>query len=234
MRNLLMVCAALVIILGIVSGNMWNMLRADRQNIADLQTQLTEAKVLAAQLAQVQVPQPVIQAQPVPTPDVQPPTPTPVVQPVAAIVSSSDVLILNSAAQLSPETRRADALRQADQNATGRVLAWQDRLTLAGQTLTTPQLQALNTATITENRREAEESLAIESATTPMDIQTVLRLREENINRMNETNQRILQDVSSQLNSEQLEALRDLFEKGHASRQAGLSSDRERIGNAVR
>lgn len=61
-----------------------------------------------------------------------------------------------------------------------------------------------------------------------------LRLRDETINRQNETNQRILQVVSSQRNSEQFAALRDLFEQGHAARQAGARSDRERIGIAVR
>src|SRR5690606_10757492 len=54
MRNLTAFLAAFTVILGIVSGGLWRDLRADRQQIVDLQAQLAEAQAsAAAQAAQL-------------------------------------------------------------------------------------------------------------------------------------------------------------------------------------
>ena len=62
MRNLLTVCAALVLIMGVVSGNLWLELRSSRQLIVELQDQLEQAKIPVARAVVVQVPPPAIEA----------------------------------------------------------------------------------------------------------------------------------------------------------------------------
>ncbi len=232
MRNLLLVCAGLVVVLGVVSAKLWSELRTDRQLIVELQEQMAQTKsaVSAPAPTPVQTLQPIVETKAEPVAPAKIPEP----RPAAAVVEAALVAALTNrpaTTAAGEEARRTDALRQSEQTATSRVLAWRDRLTIAGQTLTTAQLQALNTVAIAELRRETEESLVIESATTPTDLETVFRLREEAITRQNETNQRILRTVSSQLTAEQTAALRSQFEAGDAARRASFRSEREQITN---
>ncbi len=115
---------------------------------------------------------------------------------------------------------RAAALADADQTATARVLAWRDRLQIAGQTLTTPQLQALDVAARAEMRRRSRSLAGARAQPQPTDFEDRFRLREENLTRQNDANLRILDAVTAQLNAEQLKALRTQFETGHAARMA--------------
>jgi hypothetical protein len=101
-------------------------------------------------------------------------------------------------------------------------------LALAGQTLTTEQLQVLNAASLKETRRDAEESLTQQTPIQPMDQETMFRMREENLNRANELNLRILEDVRSQLSEELLNALRNQFATGHKTRLDNLHAEEER------
>ncbi|MEO8315767.1 MAG: hypothetical protein ABI645_13360 [Pseudomonadota bacterium] len=127
------------------------------------------------------------------------------------------------------ELRRANAIREADEAASGRVLIWSNLLSQAGLPLNTAQLQALNAASISEHRRDAEESLALQRNTTaPRDAEEAFRIREENLIRMNETNLRLLQVAQPQLTEAQAGALRAQFDKGHATRMASLRAERER------
>lgn len=87
MRHLFTVCAALVVVLGIVSGNLWLELRTARQQIVDLQNQLAAAEPTVAQLATVQAPlvqaPPLaVAAAPVPSAAVQLPESRPLSSPV--------------------------------------------------------------------------------------------------------------------------------------------------------
>lgn len=237
MRNLLTFLAALVVVLLFVSGNLWRELRADRQLIAELQDELTLARTSAAAAAPapVQVLQPVVQAEPAPSaaePPLQPAPLPPGAQPVAVTVVMPSVLasVDRLPTTASEEERLADAFRQSDQTATARVLAWRDRMTLAGQSITTEQLQALSVVAAEELRRETRESLEIDSRSGPMDLQSAARLREETVNRQNETNLRILEKIGPQMTAEQRKALRDVFEAGHASRRATLRVEMERAG----
>jgi hypothetical protein len=110
------------------------------------------------------------------------------------------------------------------------VIAWRDSLLLAGQNLTAAQLKELNTVAIDEGRLETEERLALaeKERTTGMDNETVFRMREENLNRTNETNQRILQRISPQLSEAQAQALREVFRSGHEARLSALHEERDR------
>ena len=56
MRNLLAVCAALAVTLGIVSGNLWYQLRSARHQIVDLQAELADAKAPVVPAAPPQLP----------------------------------------------------------------------------------------------------------------------------------------------------------------------------------
>jgi hypothetical protein len=237
MRNLLTVCAALIVVLVFVSGNLWRELRADRRTIAELQDQLALAKTSAAGASRIetQVLQPVVQAQaapaavePAPAPVPLPPgAQLPVQVPASAVVLAS---LDRPPTTATPEERLADAYMQSDQTATARVLAWRDRLTLAGQTLTTEQLQALNAVATGELRRETKESLEIDNANGTVDLQTAAKLRQETVNRQNQTNLRILEKIGPRLNAAQIKALRDVFEAGHVARQATLRAELERLG----
>ena len=81
MRNLVTICVALVVMLGIVSGNLWHELRSARQQIIDLEGDLAQAKIPVVQPAPVQPPPPItVEAPPAPPPPPavpQPPTPLP-------------------------------------------------------------------------------------------------------------------------------------------------------------
>lgn len=223
MRRLVGISVALVIALGIVAGNLWMELRAARQEITELRAQvrqpvepalLAQAAVAAATVSEVPATAtPVsttaaVVAVPPPLP-APPPVQPPVVRPAPVITDAI----------------RTNALLQADQTATARVLVWKDRLALAGHTLTTEQLQALNKVATAELHRETEESLNVASNPPPGDMESALRLREETLNRQHGTNMRILAAMSAHFTSEQSQALRTQFETGHATRLAGLRAD---------
>jgi len=170
MRTLLVICAALVVVLGVVCASLWRELHADRQLIAGMRA--------AAQ--------PAIEA--------------------------------NTA---SEPHRRTEAFAQAEQQAKERVDIWSDRLEKAGHGLTMVQQQALATAASTELHREAEEFLAL----------TVPPTKEAVANLQNDTNQRILRDVASQLTAEQIKMLRAQFAAGHEARLAAAHAEQERTAN---
>lgn len=242
MRNLLVISAALVVVLGIVSANLWRELRADRELIVDLQEQLAAAELSAAEAERARASQAAIAAQmaaaaarpaaaavaPVP-----PPPPTPVMAPVITTGLPATPVVVPSV-RMPPtsgsyEERRASMLAQAEQTATSRVLAWRDRLALNGQTLSSEQLQALNTAAVAELKRETEESIEIDSRTGPVDPQTLARLREETITRQHETNLRILERMNPHLSVEQSNALRTMFEAWVGPRLAAARAASERL-----
>jgi hypothetical protein len=228
MKNLMAVYGAAIVFLVVVTGYLWSEVRADRQLIAELQSQAVAQPAPRAEPAQVPVIQPTVDAQPstpakasnLPTPPpamAVPPTPPPAPPTINTVrVSGVEVSL------------RAAAMADADQTATQRVLAWRDRLAIAGQTLTTPQMQALDVATRAELRREAEDALErSRNAVAPTDAEGAFRLREENLVRQNDANMRILDAVTTQLGAEQVRALRTQFESGHASRMASLKAERE-------
>lgn len=230
MRKLLMACAGLVVFLGVVSGILWRDLRAERQLVSQMREQMTQAKLSEAGSAPLQEPQTTFEASATSVASAE------VSDPAPSIASSDRPVPALQPATLSPaasmrleEIQRAEVLRAADEAATARVFAWRDRLSIAGHTLTTAQLQALNAAAINEGRRGAEESLELARAIQPMDQADSFRLREEALVRAHETNLRILQTVGSQLTQEQANALRAQFETGHATRLAGVRAERERV-----
>lgn len=217
--------AGLILALAITSGILWRNLQAERQLVSEMREQMTHATPPAVGSAQPQAPQatsrtPVASADDSgPVPIAQPDLPAPAAQPAPvnpAIATRLEEITLD------------DLRRRADEAATTRVFAWRDRLSISGQTLTTAQLQALNAAAIEEGRREAEESYAKASAVQPMDQPDSFQMREDALNRSHETNLRILDSVRHQLTDAQTQALRAQFEAGHASRLAGVRSDRER------
>jgi hypothetical protein len=139
-------------------------------------------------------------------------------------------LPVNLSPPVITEAIRTTALLQSEQTATARVMAWKDRLAIAGHTLTTEQLQALNAAATAQLRREAEESLELAASTAPpTDVDSILRLREETLNRQNRTNMQILAAVSSHLTEEQSRALRTQFDTGHAARMAQFRAEQEAV-----
>jgi hypothetical protein len=229
MRSLLAICAGLVVILGVVSGKLWTDLRTERQLVSHLREQMNQPKPAGTAPAQSL---PGVDANPAtavsaPVPDsrlvsaaVQPaPAPAPVVSPMPA---NQNPPVIN-------EARRAAAMADSDQTATARVLRWKDRLEIDGQSLTTVQLQALNAAAIAQLRRETQQNLELESTARPTDLETVIRLREDQINRQNETNLRILRVVTPQLSEEQAKALRAQFDAGHAARMTSFRAEKEQI-----
>ena len=230
MRGLLAACAALITVLAVVSANLWFELRGERQVNADLRAQMLQMQNPVSR--QALSPQPVDAANVLPAVAV----PAPETEPVSAavqtepppVVAQVQAFVIQAPEEIT-ETRRTGALLQSEQTATARVLAWKDRLALAGHTLTTEQVQVLNAAAIAELRREAEDSLELEATSRPTDIETVVKMREETIDRQNETNMRILQTVSTHLTQPQAEALRKQFESGHAARVASFRAEREML-----
>lgn len=226
MKNLMAVYGAAIVFLVVVTGYLWREVRADRQLIAELRSQrspqpaasVEPAPVPLAQAADAR-PASLAKASSVPVPA---PAMAPAVAPTPPPAPATVVRIAGAEASL-----RAAAMADADQTATARVLAWRDRLAIAGQTLTTPQLQALDAAARAELRREAEDALERARNPQPMDAEGAFRQREENLNRQNDANLRILDAVSAQLNAEQARALRTQFESGHAARMASLKAERD-------
>src|SRR5262249_37433461 len=100
---------------------------------------------------------------------------------------------MRAAAQPAPQSsaagdHRAEAMAQADQQAGERVGIWRDRLATAGLALSATQLQALTQAASSELHREAETFLALTAEPTRVQV----------VNMQNDTNLRILKDVSMQ------------------------------------
>lgn len=220
------ISVALSVALATVAGNLWLELREARQEIAALRSQ-------GAQTAQPALP---VQAALSPGPAAMREMPEVAVAPASTggttvteqvpppAVPQVQQLVMRQAPVIT-EAVRTNAMLQADQTATARVLAWKDRLAIAGHTLTTEQLQTLNRVATAELRRETEESLEVAATTQPTDLESVLRLREETLNRQHGTNMRILAAMSSHFTDEQSKALRTQFETGHAARLAAVRSD---------
>lgn len=240
-KTLLAVCVSVVAILAIVSGKLWLDLRSARQQNVEQQGQPDQGKIAVVQSAPAQPPPPTIEAPPVPAAAVQPPESRPLPLPAAlplpaplpppaprAVAEPAPERPLGMPTLTRPlegntdEERRLDALVQSDLAARARVTRWSTSLNL-----TPEQRQALDAITITELRRETEESLQLASIRGAIDAASIPRIKEETINRQSETSQRILQLITPQLTAEQVENLRAQFEAGHASRLASLRAERE-------
>jgi hypothetical protein len=241
MKKIYALSAGLVVILGIVSGVLWGQLRTERQLVSRMREQMAQmqAKLLQPPPAPLTAPQIAVEASASPVaaakvPDSEPaPRPTPIPMPMSLValpVAAAPPAIVNAAPPVvTEELRRANAIREADEAATGRARIWSDSLSQAGLQLTTAQFQALTAASISEHRRDTEDSLALQRNTTPpRDAAEALRIREENLVRMNDTNLRILQAARPQLTEAQASALRAQFDRGHESRMSSLSAERER------
>lgn len=230
MRKLLLVCMAAIALLAIVSANLWLQLRAERQVTADLRAQMLQQDSAPPEPVQVQLLPATARAAELATAPTQT-RETSQVLPAAPPppVTVPPVLRVDRLPPTITETRREGAMAQSDQTATARVLAWKDRLAIAGHTLTNEQLQALNAAATAQMRRETEESLEIESTARPTDLESVIRMREETLNRQHQTNLRILTAVSPQLTDEQAKALRAQFDSGHAARMATFRAEQEML-----
>lgn len=246
MRNLLTICAALVVMLGIVSGNLWYELRSARQLVVDLQDQLAQAKIPVVQSAPVQPPPLTIEAPPArpvavqlpeslpppPPPPPPPPAPRPAPVFVPIPVPERPERPLGLPTLTAPlvgstaEEQRVEALAQSDRTATARVAAWNTALNL-----TPEQLQELSAITTAELRRETEDSLQITSNTGPMDVQSSARLKVETVTRQHETLLRILEKMTPQLTPEQSTRMDTMFAswlrtnmaRARAEEQAALS-----------
>jgi hypothetical protein len=225
MRNLLTVCAALAVILGIASTNLWLELRSARQQIAGLQDQLSQVKISVARPVQVQPPPPTVQAplspsvavqlpesRPLPPPATAPaplPAPRPVVVYVPAPAPERPLGLPTLTAPLAgknDEERRAEALAQSDRTAAARVASWSTVLNL-----TPEQRNALDAITVEELRLETEDSLRISGRTAPTDPVSVARLKVETVNRQYETLMRIADKATPQLDQAQSTRIRTMF-----------------------
>lgn len=241
MRNLLTVCAALVAILGIVSGNLWHELRSARQQIADLEGELAQAKVPVVQAAPAPPPPPVtVEAPPAPPVAVQvpnPPTPLPAPDPASrperVIVVRAPERPLGLPTLVAPlagntdEERRAEALAQSDRTAASRVASWNTALNF-----TPEQLQVLNEITAAELRRETEESLQITNNAGPMDARSAARLKVETVTRQYDTLQRILEKMTPQLTPEQSTRMSTMFSSWLRSNMARAQLEEQAVLSA--
>jgi hypothetical protein len=239
MQKLLPVCAVLVVILGIVSGTLWFDLRSARQQIVDLQGQVTQPKIPVVQSTTVQPPPvqppPPIEAPPPPPIAVQPPEsrpPPPAAPRIVIMPAPAPERPLGLPTLTSPlvgkndEERRVEALAQADRTAAARVGSWSTVLNL-----TPEQLQALSAATSAELRRETEDSLRIMSGAGSMDPVSAARLKVETVNRQYETLTRIADRMTPQFTEQQSTRMRTMFAswlttnmaRARAEEQAALS-----------
>lgn len=239
MRNLLAVCAALVVALGIVSGTLWKELRSARQQVVDLQEQLAEARtpvVVQSIPAPVPSPPPPIEVPPpappvaaLPPEPVPPPPPPPPPRPANVIVSLPErplgLPTLNAPlAAGTPDEQRTEALAQSDRTATARVAAWNSALNLNLE-----QLQALNGITREELRRETEESLQITSNAAPMDARSAARLKVETVTRQHATLLRILEKMTPHLNPEQTTRMDTMFASWLRANMARARAEEEAV-----
>ena len=240
MRNLLTICAALVVMLGIVSGNLWYELRSARQLIVDLEGQLAQAKIPDVQSAPaqpppapVQPPPPTIEAPPALPVAAQlpeslpPPPPSPRVAVVLAPVPERPLGLPTLTAPLAGSTaeeQRVEALAQSDRTATARVVAWNTALNL-----TPEQLQVLNATAMAELRRETEESLQIMSGGAPMDALSTARLKVETVTRQHATLLRIHEKVAPQLSPEQSTRMGAMFESWLRTNMARARAEEQAV-----
>jgi hypothetical protein len=241
MQKMFAVSTGLVVILGVVSGVLWGQLRTERQLSSAMREQMAQmqAKLSAPSPAPLPVPPIAVEAgAPIalariaePTPrQASSPTPLPAAAPPVSAAPPPGVI---AAPPVTAEQRRAMAIREADEAATGRASLWSDSLSQAGLQLTSAQFQALTAASISEHRRDTEESLALQrNVTPPRDAAEAFRVREENLVRSNEVNLRILQVARPQLTEAQASALRAQFDRGHSSRMASLRAEREQAQQA--
>jgi hypothetical protein len=217
MRNLLSVCAALVVMLGILSGNLWYELRSARQLVVDLQVELAQAKIPVVQAAPVVELAPLrVEAPPAAPVAVQPPESSPPPAPRAEVVfvplparPERPLGLPTLTAPLAGNTdeeRRVEALAQSDRTATSRVVAWNSALGL-----TPEQLQSLNAITTAELRRETEDSLQITSTAGPMDAQRSAQLKVDTVTRQHETLLRIHEKIAPELTPEQSTRMSTMF-----------------------
>lgn len=235
MRTVLAAGAAMIIVLSVLSANLWLDLRTARQDGAELRAQMARMQSSAAPNATVratptQVAATVEPVMAVATSDLNATAPTAAPPPPPPAIEVMPPPRPVQAPVVITEARRTGALLQSDRTATARAMFWKDSIALAGHALSTEQLQALNAVAIAELRRETEEALEAEATmAAPTDVQTAVRMREETINRQNETNQRILRAVSAKLTAAQTEALRAQFASGHAARMATFEAEREML-----
>lgn len=105
MKKLLLVCAALLVICGIVSGNLWRELRTERQANEELRTQLAQARVSIPLPALPALPAPAAapsqaSTRPATTPVPQGPPPE---SPLAAAAARTSALTLTTIASITGE-----------------------------------------------------------------------------------------------------------------------------------
>jgi hypothetical protein len=120
MRNVLPVCAGLVVISGIVSATMWSELRTERQLVADLRTQLADSNTrlqasLASQASQRNLAQQAPALAPVATVSdakAASPVPPPPVQPVNISLSLQQAQAREQELMADPEYRKARMAQQ--------------------------------------------------------------------------------------------------------------------------
>jgi hypothetical protein len=237
MRNLLTVCAALLVILGVVSGNLWNELRSARQQIVALQDQLATAAIAVVQSAPVQAVPLTIEAPPLPTAAVQLPESLPIPPPAqlpppvrvfVPVPAPERPLGLPTLTQplvgTNDEERRVEALAQSDRAAASRVASWNTALNLAPE-----QLQVLNATTTAELRRETEDSLQITSSTGSMDALRVAQLKVETVNRQYETLTRIADKMAPELTPEQSTRMRNMFASWHTNNLARARAEEQAV-----
>lgn len=243
MRNLLTICAALVVMLGIVSGNLWYELRSAREQIVDLEGQLAEAKMPVVQSAPSQPPPTPVQPPPPPTIEAPPappvaaqlpeslPPPPPPPRPVIAVAPAT-VRVLGVPTLTTPlaegtaEEQRVEALAQSDRTAMARATLWNTTLNL-----TPEQLEVLHATTMAELRHETEESLQIMSGIGSLDALSAARLNVETVTRQHATLRRIHEKMTPHLNPGQNIRMSTMFEswlrtnmaRARAAEQAVLS-----------
>jgi hypothetical protein len=237
MRNLNPVSAGLVVFMAVVAGVLWFELRGNRQQLAEMRSELDDLKAhipgsVQTGPALAAVPQLVTETKPVPEDSSRAAAPLPASPPAAPLPVIQIVPGNLNPVPRSEESLHSEAMAQSDSTATARVLGWRDRLAVAGLTLTTEQLQALDAAMRRELRVETEETLEISKTTVPLDARAAAAMREETINRQNATNLRVLDAAAPQLTSAQVLALRTQFEQGHAARLASVRRELEQITNS--
>lgn len=235
MRKLLAVCAALVVMLAIVSGTLLIELRSARQQIVDLQGQLAEAKIPVVQPTLVQPPPslpisaattPPVAVQRAEPPPPLPAPPSPPVAPPRELPERPIALptLTGPLAGNTPEEQRVEALAQSDRTATARVAAWNSAFNL-----TLEQLQELNAIARDELRRETEESLQISSNAAPMDARSSARLKVETVTRQHKTLLRIQEKMSPHLNPEQRTKMSERFASWLSTNMARARAEEEAV-----
>lgn len=241
MRNLLTVGAALLVILGVVSGNLWRELRSARQTNVELQDQLNHASVPVVQSAVVQAAPLLVEAPPLPppvpppavelplAPPPPPPPPAPSPAPVIVVMAAPErplglPTLSTPLVGTTDQERRVEALAQSDRTAAARVASWS-----ASLNLTPEQLRVLNETTLTELRRETEDSLQIISSTGPIDALRTAQLKIETVNRQYETLTRIADQMAAQFTPEQSTRMRTMFASWLSSNMARARAEEQAV-----